>query len=111
MFLSRLKNFMNKMIVANLVHRPLRSIISIIAVAVEVTLILLIVGLALGMLDDNKQRQKGTGADIIVRPPGSSVLMGMSGSPMSEKYADLLRQQPHVVAVAPVAAQFNVGTN
>ena len=43
---------MNKMIVANLVHRPIRSVISIVAVAVEVTLILLIVGLALGILDD-----------------------------------------------------------
>ena len=56
---------MNKMIVANLVHRPIRSVISIVAVAVEVTLILLIVGLALGILDDNKTRQKGTGADIL----------------------------------------------
>ena len=52
---------MNKMIVANLVHRPIRSIISIFAVAVEVTLILMIVGLALGILDDNKSRQVGIG--------------------------------------------------
>jgi len=34
---------MNKMIIANLVHRPIRSLISIIAIAVEVTLILVIV--------------------------------------------------------------------
>jgi len=34
---------MNKMIVANLVHRPIRSLISIVAIALEVTLILLIV--------------------------------------------------------------------
>ena len=33
---------MNKMIVANLVHRPVRSLISIVAIALEVTLILLI---------------------------------------------------------------------
>ena len=57
---------MNKMIVANLVHRPIRSIISIFAVAVEVTLILMIVGLALGILDDNKSRQVGIGADLTV---------------------------------------------
>jgi putative ABC transport system permease protein len=49
---------MNKMIVANLAHRPIRSIISIFAVAIEVTLILLIVGLMLGILDDSKERQK-----------------------------------------------------
>ena len=34
---------MTKMIVANLVHRPIRSLISIFAIAIEVTLILVIV--------------------------------------------------------------------
>ena len=61
---------MNKMIVANLVHRPLRSLISIVAIALEVTLILLIVGLSVGMLNDSRQRQAGIGADVIVLPPG-----------------------------------------
>jgi putative ABC transport system permease protein len=96
---------MNKMIVANLTNRPLRSIISITAVAVEVTLILLIVGLALGILDDNKTRQKGTGADILVRPPGSSNFTGLSSAPVSIKVGDVLRKQPHVTAVAPVVLQ------
>jgi len=50
---------MNKMIVANLVHRPIRSLISIVAIALEVTLILLIVGLSVGMLNDARQRQAG----------------------------------------------------
>jgi len=35
---------MKKMVLANLVHRPMRSLISIVAIGVEVTLILLIVG-------------------------------------------------------------------
>ena len=65
---------MNKMIVANLVHRPIRSLISIVAIAVEVTLILVIVGLSVGILKDSTQRQAGIGADVIVRPPGSSNL-------------------------------------
>ena len=54
---------MNRMIVANLVHRPVRSLISIVAIALEVTLILLIVGLSMGILNDAKQRQVGIGAD------------------------------------------------
>jgi hypothetical protein len=82
---------MNKMIFANLVHRPFRTIISIVAVAVEVTLILLIVGLSVGMLTDTKNRQVGIGADIMVQPPGSSLLMGVSGAPVSIKVADRLR--------------------
>ena len=96
---------MNKMIVANLTNRPLRSIISITAVAVEVTLILLIVGLALGILDDNKTRQKGTGADIMVRPPGSANFSAFSSAPVSIKIGDILAKQQHVVDVAPVVLQ------
>ncbi|HEV3036710.1 MAG TPA: FtsX-like permease family protein [Candidatus Angelobacter sp.] len=95
---------MNKMIVANLAYRPVRSIISIIAVAVEVTLILLIVGLALGLLNDSKQRTQGIGADVMVRPPGTSILTAFSGAPMPMAIADLLRKQPHVVVVSPVVA-------
>src|SRR6476659_5781206 len=102
---------MNKMIVANLVHRPIRSFISIIAVAVEVTLILMIVGLALGILDDNKSRQVGIGADLTVRPPGSSNLAAFGGAPVSMRVADILRKQSHVVAVSPVVLQVTSTTN
>jgi putative ABC transport system permease protein len=96
---------MNKMIVSNLAHRPLRSIISVFAVALEVTLILLIVGFALGTLNDNKARQKGIGADVMVRPPGSSNFAAFSSAPVSIKVGDILRRQPHVVVVSPVVLQ------
>ena len=102
---------MNTMILANLVHRPFRTIISVVAVSVEVTLILLIVGLSIGMLTDTKNRQVGIGADIMVQPPGSSLLMGVSGAPVSIKVADKLRQLDHVVAVAPVVTQLSTAGN
>lgn len=93
---------MNKMVVANLAHRPIRSLISITAIALEVTLILLIVGLALGLLNDSRQRQAGIGADVVVMPPGSSFIVGLTGAPMSVKVGDVLAKLPHVVTVAPV---------
>ena len=96
---------MNRMILANLVHRPFRTFISVLAVAVEVTLILLIVGIMLGMLNDSKTRQAGIGADIMVQPPGSSLLMGVSGAPVSVEGRRQNCQVPHVVAVAPVVTQ------
>jgi putative ABC transport system permease protein len=102
---------MNKMILANLVHRPIRAVISIFAVAVEVTLILLIVGIMLGMLNDSSSRQAGVGADILVQPPGASLFMGVSGAPVSAKVADKIRPLPHVVAVAPVVAQLSTAGN
>jgi len=98
---------MNKMIVANLAFRPLRSLISIVAVALEVTLILLIVGLCLGFVNDSRQRQAGIGADVIVMPPGSSYIAGLTGAPMSIKIGAKLAQLPHVVVVAPVVNHVN----
>ncbi len=98
---------MNKMIVANLVHRPMRSVISVVAIAVEVTLILIIVGLCLGMLNDAAERTRGVGADVMVQPPGASQLAGFNGAPMSLKIGDIIRKQPHVTAVAPVVWQAN----
>jgi putative ABC transport system permease protein len=94
---------MNRMIVGNLVHRPVRSLISIVAVALEVTLILLIVGLCLGMLRDNRTRNAGIGADVIVLPPGSSFISGLTGAPMPVKIGEVLAKLPHVTSVAPVA--------
>lgn len=93
---------MNKMIVSNLAHRPLRSAISIVAVALEVTLILLIVGFALGMLHDSRSRQAGIGADVIVMPPGSSNIISLSDAAIPIKIADILLKLPHVTVVSPV---------
>src|SRR5208282_2553365 len=99
------KVMMNRMIVGNLVYRPVRSLISIVAVALEVTLILLIVGLCLGMLQDARTRTAGIGADVLVRPPGSSFISGLTGAPMPIKIGGVLAKLPHVVSVAPVVTQ------
>jgi putative ABC transport system permease protein len=98
---------MNKMIVANLVHRPLRSLISIVAIALEVTLILLIVGLSVGMLKDSRERQAGIGADVVVQPPNTSFMVGVSNAPMSIKLGDVLGKLPHVTVTAPVIWQLS----
>lgn len=98
---------MNRMILANLVHRPIRTLISIVAIAVEVTLILVIVGFSLGMLNDSKQRQAGVGADVMVQPPGASALMGVSSAPVSVKVANVIRKLPHVTVVSPVIMQLS----
>lgn len=95
------------MIFANLVRRPIRSLISIVAIALEVALILLIAGLCYGILNDSKNRTVGIGADVIVQPPGSSFLAGISGAPVSIKVADILRRLPHVKVVSPVIWQIS----
>jgi putative ABC transport system permease protein len=92
----------NKMVVANLVQRPMRSLISVSAVALEVILILLIVSFFYGQLNGSKASQMGVGADVMVQPPGSSALVGVTGAPVPVKVGDKLRQLPHVVVAAPV---------
>jgi len=93
---------MNRLVISNLVHRPLRSLISIFAIALEVTLILLIAALSYGMLNDSRTRQAGIGADLMVQPPGSSNLIGLSTAPMSVKVGDIVAKLPHVTVVSPV---------
>ena len=96
---------LNKLIFANLSHRPVRTILSVLAIAVEVTMILTLVGVSHGTLDSTAERARGVGADIFVRPPGSSVMSSLSSAPISDKYVGWMMQQPHVVLATGAAIQ------
>jgi putative ABC transport system permease protein len=87
----------NKLIISNLIHRPVRSALTVLAIAVEVAMILSLVGISYGTLDESARRARGVGADILVRPPGSSVI-GLSTAPLSDKLLTLLLTVPHVTA-------------
>jgi putative ABC transport system permease protein len=93
---------MNKLIFANLLHRPVRSIISVLAVAIEVIMILSIVGIFMGMLNDQKQRTNGIGADLMLRPSNASYMNGVGGAPMPVKNIEAIRRLPHVAVASPV---------
>ena len=96
---------LNKLIFANLTHRPVRTLLSVLAIAVEVTMILTLVGVSHGTLDSTKDRAKAVGADIMVRPQGSSVMSSLSGAPMPDEYLALVMQQPHVAAATGTVVQ------
>ena len=98
---------MNKMVVANLVHRPTRSVITTSAIALEVTMILMVVSLFYGLLNGSRESQLGVGADLLVQPPGAAALAGMSGAPISVKVGNVLRKVPHVTVAAPVIWAFS----
>ena len=102
---------MNKLVIANLLHRPLRSLISVTAVAIEVIMILSIVGIFMGMLNDQKTRTNGIGADLMMEPSNAAVISGMSGASMSLKDLDVLRGLPHVAVVSPVNEHFSMGSS
>lgn len=95
------------MVMRNVVHRPVRTIVSVLAVAVEVSLVLIIVGLTSGLLHETARRIEGIGADVMVQPPSAQVFFAFSGAPMPIKIADRLAQLRYVQAVAPVFLQFS----
>jgi putative ABC transport system permease protein len=84
----------HRLVFENLKHRPVRTLLSVFAIGVEVTLILTLVGLSRGVLDDMASRSQGTGADILIRPPDSA---GFTFSlTMNEKIVNVVRGRPHV---------------
>jgi putative ABC transport system permease protein len=93
----------NKLVVENLRHRPIRTLLSTVAIGVQVTMILTLVGVSEGMLADIQERSRGVGADILMKAPGSSVI-GFSTN-FSDKYIPLVRKQPHVTAVTGTLVQ------
>ncbi len=99
---------MNKLIFANLLHRPVRSIISVLAVAIEVVMILSIVGIFMGILNDQKERTNGIGADLVISPSNASFMNGVSGAPMSSRLAEVFRRMPHVMVASPVITDFSM---
>jgi putative ABC transport system permease protein len=95
------------MILRNILHRPLRTIITVIGVAVEVMLVIIVVGLTTGLMTEAAKRTQGVGADVMVQPPSASIWMAFSGAPMPISIAGKLQQLDYVQAVAPVLMQFN----
>jgi putative ABC transport system permease protein len=96
------------MIISSLVSRPVRTLVSILAVALEVTLILVIVGLTTGILAESNSRMVGVGADIMLQPQNSSMFLGLSSAPMPVSIGSKIAAEvPGVKAVTPVLTQTN----
>lgn len=95
----------NKLVIENLKFRPVRSFLSVAAIALEVVMILTIVGLSRGTLAESQRRQRGIGADIIIRPRGSSAL-SFSAAPIPEAMSGWIENNvPHVTHAAGMIIQ------
>ena len=83
-------------VLENLKNRPMRSLLSILLIGVPVTLILTLVGLTQGMLSEAQNRQRGVGADIVIRGSTMQAVTSASGTTIPEPMVDKVQQQPHV---------------
>jgi putative ABC transport system permease protein len=68
---------MDNLVFSNMLHRPARTVVSVLGIAVGVLLIVFTVGLSNGTMRERASREANVGAEIFVRPSGS---LGMSGS-------------------------------
>ncbi len=95
-----------RLVWVNVSNRPLRTLLSTLMIAVPVTLILTLIGLSNGFVEDSRKRQGGVGADILFKPTGASPI-GFSTATLPDKLVDKLATEPHVAqamgeVVAPV---------
>ena len=71
-----------KMLTGNITARPLRSALSVMAISIQVVLVLMVVGLTSGVISEWGKRVEGVGADILVRPPNSSIFFAFTSAVM-----------------------------
>ena len=90
-----------QMILGNLTARPLRAALSILAISIQVILVLMIVGLTTGVVNEWSKRVEGVGADILVQGPNASIFFAFSSAVMQESFADQIAKLPGVDEVAP----------
>ncbi len=102
---------MNKLVFSNLLHRPLRSLISIFAVAIEVVMILSVVAIFMGMLNDQQQRTNGIGADLMMMGSHASIFNSLNAPSMPVADATVLRRLPHVAIVSPAVQHSDLTTS
>ena len=67
-----------RLVWSNMRVRPVRTGLSMVAVAIQVLLILLIIGMINGVVSGWGRRVEGVGADLMVQPPNSSIFFAFS---------------------------------
>jgi putative ABC transport system permease protein len=90
-----------QMLIGNVAARPLRALLSIVAIAIQVILVLMIVGLTSGVVSEWGKRVEGVGADLLVQPPNSSIFFAFSSAVMQESLGDKIDALPTVDDAAP----------
>jgi putative ABC transport system permease protein len=78
---------LNKLILSNLAHRPVRTVLSVLAIAIEVTMILTLVGVSYGTLHATARRAQG---------------VSLSSSPISDRLPAVLAAEPHVAVATGI---------
>src|SRR5262245_2001548 len=98
-----------QVIAANLKARPVRTTVSVLAVALEVVLIVIVAGLTEGIVSETAKRTAAMRAEITIQPPNSGIFLALSANTMPIALAGEIEKLPEVKAVAPIQLQLNSG--
>ncbi|HEX8921261.1 MAG TPA: ABC transporter permease [Pyrinomonadaceae bacterium] len=93
---------MDNLIAANIRQRPIRSLVSVVGVALGVALVMLFTGLARGMSNDLQRRSQNLRAEIIFTRPGTMDNLTSSPANLSTKYVENLKAIDGVESAVPV---------
>ncbi|MDT5123152.1 MAG: putative transport system permease protein [Acidobacteriota bacterium] len=100
---------MDNLIASNIRQRPIRSLVSVIGVALGVALVMLFTGLARGMSNDLLRRSQNLRAEIIFSRPGTMDNLTSSTTNLSTKYVERLQAIDGVESAVPVIVYFFQG--
>jgi putative ABC transport system permease protein len=96
---------MDSLVFSNMLHRPARTVVSVLGIAVGVLLIVFTIGLSNGTMRERASREANVGAEIFFRASGT---LGMSGS---ESFRLPLSMVPEVEKVEGVKTVVPIAQN
>jgi putative ABC transport system permease protein len=96
---------MDSLVLSNMFHRPARTVVSVLGIAVGVLLIVFTVGLANGTIREQAARDANVGADLFMRGSGSIGMGGSEAFRLPETLGD------EVAAVAGIERAVAIGQN
>jgi putative ABC transport system permease protein len=100
---------MDNLVWANLKHRPTRTAISIVGVALGVCLTVLTTGLVHGMIRGHAEREANVGAEIMMRDSGSIGLDSWASLPLPVQEAEAISKIQGVEAAVPLGQYYISG--
>ena len=74
---------------ANITQKKTRTVVSIVAVSIEIALMIVIVGMTNGTLNNYARGMENIGGDILFQPPGGSLLFTLNSVFMKESLRNL----------------------
>ncbi|MDQ3043029.1 MAG: ABC transporter permease, partial [Acidobacteriota bacterium] len=94
---------MNNLVFSNMLHRPARTVVSILGIAVGVLLIVFTVGLSNGTMRERATREANIGAEIMFRASGTLGLSGSEAFRLPVSLAKDIEKIGGVKTVVPIA--------